>query len=304
VNIDFKPTNLGGISAQLHQVQDIVSKVCRPLVKQHFQAYRPVQGILLYGAKGTGKSTLIAALAESGWPTVTYWNPGAQIHPLTEPRLVIIRPRYLVRNAGGTSSLADELEAVFEQIKGSPTLIISEVQHPNDIDQSLRSEGKFALEIELPIPSALQRMEILLAMRGVDLVPLDDLLQEMADRTHGYVGADLYALVRKTLELASDNPPPYDTENRDTAPLNVNSSNLDDALRFIRPSALQEIFLETPNVHWSDIGGQHEIKRQLHNAVERPIKFAERMKKLGLQPKKGVLLYGPPVVPRHCWSGL
>ncbi|EXJ80735.1 hypothetical protein A1O3_07019 [Capronia epimyces CBS 606.96] len=314
VEIDFRPDHLGGLQEEIRQVRDIVARICRPIVKTHFRLYRPIQGVLLYGAKGTGKTAFISALAESGWPMLINWKPGTQLQLSNEARLVTIGARYLSRSSNGTSAVLDELDQLFDQVRGSPTLVISEVRHPNDVDQTLRAEGRFAAEIELPIPSAHQRKEILLALRGNDGVPQDELLGEMADRTHGYVGADLYALVRRTLELASDRAQPSDnqtingetpiekrerrlslsTPTQNTRPLNVMSADLDEALHQIRPSALQEIFLETPNVHWSDIGGQHEIKRQLHNAVERPLKFAERMKRLGLQPKKGVLLYGPP----------
>ncbi|KIX02423.1 uncharacterized protein Z518_08364 [Rhinocladiella mackenziei CBS 650.93] len=316
--INFNPRNLGGLRDQITHVQDIVARVRRPIVKQYFQLYRPIQGILVYGAKGTGKTAFITALAQSGWSQVISWKPGTQMCESTEPRLVIIRSRHLLRNAGPVPGVTDELENLFNDIRGFPTLVIGEVQHPNDIDPTLRSEGKFAAEMELPIPSANQRKEILLALRGNDATPQDELLQEMAARTHGYVGADLYALMRRTLELASDRTPvPKDEEEKtvngeehagpelekprqsvgggENKPrFHVTSADLDAALQQIRPSALQEIFLETPNVHWSDIGGQHEIKHQLRNAVERPLKFADRMKKLGLQPKKGVLLYGPP----------
>ncbi|EXJ90296.1 hypothetical protein A1O1_03395 [Capronia coronata CBS 617.96] len=314
LEIDFSPSHLGGLQEAVRQVRDIVTRICRPVVKSHFKLYRPIQGVLLYGAKGTGKSAFISALAQSGWPTVVDWKPGTQLRLSNEPQLIILSPRYILRNAGGGSNMVNELDKLFDQIKDSPILVVSEVRHPNDVDGALRSEGKFAAEIELPIPSALQRKEILVALRGDDIVPPTGLLQEMAERTHGYVGADLYALVRRTLELAADrspsNAPPTvngkkslpkgdrttlrDTSGEPLAPLEVKSIDLEEALREIRPSALQEIFLETPNVHWSDIGGQHEIKRQLHNAVERPLKFADRMRKLGLQPKKGVLLYGPP----------
>lgn len=304
VDIDFRPTSLGGLDEQVHRVQDIVTRVCQPTVKRHFRLYHPIQGILLYGAKGTGKTAFITALAQSGWSRVVYWKPGMRMQVSTQTQLIVVRQRHLARNSNDTSAASDELDQLFELVRGSPTLVVSEVKHPNDIDQALRSEGKFAAEIELPIPSAHQRKEILLALRGDDIVPDDELLQEMASRTHGYVGADLYALVRRTLELASDRVGgeavsgkewPVSRPVEDDCPaLIVTTADLDNALQHIRPSALQEIFLETPNVHWSDIGGQHEIKRQLHNAVERPLKFADRMKALGLQPKKGVLLYGPP----------
>ncbi|EXJ68868.1 uncharacterized protein A1O5_07800 [Cladophialophora psammophila CBS 110553] len=292
--ITFRPKHLGGMQDQIAQVQDIVSDICYPIAKQHFQAYEPVQGLLLYGAKGTGKSSLIAALADCEWPTVLHWKPGAEIFASPEPSLVIVGPEYLTRNPSTSSNLTSELDSMFQRIQGSPTLVVAEARHPNDIDERLRTEGRFAVEIELPIPSALQRKDILLALRDKDSVPTDDLLQEISDRTHGYVGVDLKALLRVMIHLASKHPPPYGANDGEGTRLVVQSADLENALQQVRPSALQEIFLETPNVRWSDIGGQHEIKRQLHNAVERPLKFADRMKKLRLQPKKGVLLYGPP----------
>ncbi|OAP60123.1 hypothetical protein AYL99_05125 [Fonsecaea erecta] len=294
VAIDFRLKHLGGIQEQIADVQDIVRDLCFPIAKQHFQAYEPVQGLLLYGAKGTGKSAFIAALAECEWPTVLYWKPGTEIYASSEPCLVIVRPEHLIKSPNNSSTLISELDSLFQRIRGSPTLVVAEARHPNDIDERLRTEGRFAAEIELPIPSALQRKEILFALRGKDRVPTDDLLQEISERTHGYVGVDLKALLRVTIRLASKNSPPCGAEDNENPQLVVQSADFESALQQVRPSALQEIFLETPNVRWSDIGGQHEVKRQLHNAVERPLKFADRMKKLRLQPKKGVLLYGPP----------
>jgi len=310
-DIDFSPSALGGLQNQIHEMRQIVARLCRPTVKQHFRSYRPIQGVLIYGAKGTGKTSFIEALAASGWHSVIRWTPGAKLVPSNEPRLITIRTRYLCQPSGATLRTSDELDDLFDMVKGTPSLVVAEVKHPNDIDQALRSEGKFVAEVELPIPSALQRKEILEALRGQDAVPDDSLLQDMATRTHGYVGADLYALLRRTLELACERSAPTgvsafhaeeskgmrasDTgQTNDNTALQPTSGDLEQALRQVRPSALQEIFLETPDVHWSDIGGQHAIKRRLQNAVERPLKFADRMRELGLQPKKGVLLYGPP----------
>jgi AAA family ATPase len=293
-SIDLRPIRLGGIEKQVTQMQELISDVCNPISKQHFGLYEPVQGILLYGAKGTGKTALIEALAESGWPSITYWKPGSQIRSSTEPHLVIVEPEYLLPNGNAASVITKELKALFQRIRGSSTMVVAETRHPNNVDETLRAGRKFAVEIELPIPSAHQRRDILVAMRGEDSLPGDDLLREMSERTHGFVGADLENLLRVTFFSASKAPPPYGAKEGEATPFTVQSADLETALQQIRPSALQEIFLETPNVRWTDIGGQHHIKRQLHNAIERPLKFAERMEKLRLKPKKGVLLYGPP----------
>ena len=321
--IRLKPKRLGGIEAQINQIQGLVDDVCNPLVKRHFRAYEPVRGILLYGAKGTGKTALIEALTDSGWPAVTAWKPGLQIVPSPEPHLIVVDAEYLTRSASGgsgsggpTSTTATkELQALFRGIRGTPTLVIGETRHPNDVDERLRAEGKFAVEIELAVPSAPQRKEILLAMRTQDLIPSDELVREMAERTHGYVGADLETLLRVALYTASkrinmhvptllngheegkgekEGEEAATTDTPITSSLQVTTPDLDLALSQTRPSALQEIFLETPSVHWSDIGGHHAIKQNLHNAISRPLLHAARMSKLRLKPKKGVLLYGPP----------
>ena len=292
--IVFEPTGLGGLREQIDELQKIISRLLRPVVRQFWRLYEPVHGVLLYGAKGTGKTAMIEALTESGWPSIIHWKPGTKIRPTNEPCLIIVPSGYILQKVGGVSSTSYELEAMFKQLKGSNTLVVAEARHPNDIDQALRTEGKFAIEIELPIPSVVQRKEILLALRGSDNIVPDELVQQMSERTHGYVGVDLSRLLRETLELASERSPPCDArDNEPTSPI-VQVTDLERVLEKMHPSALQEIFLETPNVRWREIGGQHEIKRQLHNAVERPLKFADRMKKLGLKPKKGILLYGPP----------
>lgn len=307
--INFCPVRLAGLEKQVAQLQSIIRRLTRADLRPHSKSYSPKQGVLLYGAKGTGKSTFIQSLAESGWPSVIKWTPQTKLSPSNSPRLVIVSSNYISRRSvDGSASQSNQITAIhslFEQVKGTPTLVVAEISHPNDIDESLRSVGKFKVEIELPIPSALQRKQILWAIRADDLIPKDDLLQTMAERTHGFVGADLYDLFCTTLDIAIDRRDASETivtANGDVAqddiesciPLEVSSRDFELALSQTRPSALQEIFLETPNVHWSDIGGQHEIKRSLQNAIERPLKHADRMAEFGLEPKKGVLLYGPP----------
>ncbi|KAJ9609509.1 AAA+-type ATPase [Cladophialophora chaetospira] len=285
--IELKPVRLGGIQTQVDQLQGIVNKIMRPLARQYWSRYEPVQGVLLYGNGGTGKTALIESLADAGWSSVIAWKPGTQYVPSAEPCLIIVEDgEDLARKLA-----VRELDLLFKRMLRSPTLVIAEVRHPNDIDARLRREGKFSEEIELPIPSAPQRKDILLALRGPEPNPTDEQIQYLSERTHGYVGVDLARLIRVVIDMVPTEPPSYGEK---VAPAAVESTNLETALKQVRPSALQEIFLETPNVKWSDIGGQHEIKRQLHNAIERPLKHADRMKYYGVKPKKGVLLYGPP----------
>ncbi|KAL6244390.1 AAA+-type ATPase [Rhinocladiella similis] len=307
--IEFQPKGLGGLEEEIRQIRGIVQDLCCPSERDHLPAYEPIQGILLYGAKGTGKTELISSLAGAEWSTVTYWDPGTQVQISKQPQLVIVRPEYLLQNAAGSVSVISKLDSLFQQIQGSPILVVGEARHPNDINQSVRSAKRFGCEIELPIPSAVQRKEILQAIHNGASALDDDILQEMADRTHGYVGDDLYALMRRTIKFSYDRLGLRELSLHDISDTNgavsvdplpkpkgsiATIEDLNDALKYVRPSALQEIFLEKPNVRWSDIGGQHSTKRQLQNAVQRPLKQASRMAEFGLRPKKGLLLYGPP----------
>ena len=310
--VSFKPTGLGGLEPQIDQVQKLIDRLLRPKISARFA---PAQGILLYGAKGVGKSLFVEELALAGWTSVIRWTPGMKLPSLGSSTLIIISQLDMPSTQSSSLPAIREIDRVFKHAKNKPCLIIGEARHPNDIDPYLRSEGKFSAELEIPIPSAIQRRQILKAMKDTEVIPGDNIIDRMAESTHGYVGADLHALLRRTLEIASERPstiedshsgpsdgqdPPAEPRDSTAAPetappeWTVTAADLSLALTQIRPSALQEIFLETPSTRWADIGGQHNNKRLLQNAVERPLKLADRMAKLNLRPKKGVLLYGPP----------
>lgn len=310
--VDFTASALGGVDAQVQEFQKIADRLLRPRIPTR---YSPSQGILLYGAKGVGKSLFIDELARAGWKSIVRWTPGIKLPSFNSSTLVIIDQLDLPPAQNASKPTVREVDRLFLAVRGKPCLVVGETRHPNDVEPYLRSEGKFSVELEIPIPTAIQREQILSAVRGAEAVPDDATLHDMAQRTHGYVGADLNALLRRTLELASERPPPEsvnhapqpsDTtetqipnegDNPDVAvptTWTILPTDLSQAMTQIRPSALQEIFLETPSTRWSDIGGQHTSKQLLSNAVTRPLQLADRMVKLNLRPKKGVLLYGPP----------
>ena len=298
-DLTFTGNGIGGLKKEVNEVQKLVTRLLSSKIPKH---YSPVQGVLVYGAKGVGKSHFTDELAKSGWSSVLRWVPGTKIPTPIRPTLILIDQLDLPSLQTASKSLLREIDRLFNHVRDTPCMIVGETRHPNDVDTHLRSEGKFAVEIEIPIPSAIQRKEILDTMRGGEEVPPNEILQQMSERTHGYVAADLKALLRRNLEIASESEALPGT-NGAIKPLGsgsdlldwpVTASHLDLALTQIRPSALQEIFLETPSTRWSDIGGQHALKEQLQRAVSRPLIHASSMAKLGLRPKKGVLLYGPP----------
>jgi AAA family ATPase len=332
-------TRVGGLSRQLAQINLILRRF-----ELHFQAltspynYQPSQGLLMYGSKGTGKTLLIDELAASPWRNVIRWSgvstgrsdPSEQLQKMfsaalqQQPCLVVIEQIEAVasKRAGTESSsiqtLLPAIRKGFELIRKTAVLVVAEVRHPNDIDESLRIQTRFGIEIELPVPAANERLEILRCIRGAADQPTEGVLKDVAERTHGYVGADLFALYQRIIELAAHRTLSLeDGMGMKLDKLSINSANVDgqyhcesisapastlailpnditQALSQTRPTAMQEVFLETPNVHWSDIGGHYTTKQHLRRSVSRPLVHSSTMTRLNLRTNRGILLYGPP----------
>ena len=131
---------------------------------------------------------------------------------------------------------------------------------------------------------------------------IDDLLEELAEVTHGFVGADLAALAREAAmaalrRLINEGKIDFEAEHipREVLDeLKVTRRDFYEALKMVEPSALREVLIEVPNVHWEDIGGLEDVKQELREAVEWPLKYPKAFQRLGIEPPRGVLLYGPP----------
>ncbi|MEM3904730.1 MAG: CDC48 family AAA ATPase, partial [Sulfolobales archaeon] len=180
-------------------------------------------------------------------------------------------------------------------------IVIGATNRIDAIDPALRRPGRFDREIEIPPPDKRARKEILLVhTRDVPLA--DDVdIDALAEITHGYTGADLAALVKEAamsalrkflksenIDLNKPIPP------EKLATLKVTKNDFLEALKVVHPTLMREVFVEVPEVRWSDIGGLDEVKQQLREAVEWPLKYPEVFEKMGIRPPKGVLLYGPP----------
>ncbi|AEM38259.1 AAA family ATPase, CDC48 subfamily [Pyrolobus fumarii 1A] len=195
-------------------------------------------------------------------------------------------------------------------------IVIGATNRPDAIDPALRRPGRFDREIEIRPPDKRARKEILLVhVRNVplcdeqkvkeglcspgDVVDLD----RIAEMTHGYTGADLAALVKeaamnalrrfiKSGQIDLNKPIPTETLRK----LVVTMKDFLDAMKVIQPSLIREIYVEVPEVHWDDIGGLEDVKQQLREAVEWPLKHPEVFESMGIRPPKGILLFGPPGV--------
>ncbi|KAJ1652182.1 AAA+-type ATPase [Dispira simplex] len=189
----------------------------------------------------------------------------------------------------------------------SPRLVvIGATNRPDALDDALRRPGRFDREIEIGIPNSQARLSILRTLlRSIPHTLTEDEIANFAATTHGYVGADLAALCHeagfRAIQRHVEEEPSVSvaiqdaTEKLGGSPsLMVTASDMRQAMAGIRPSAMREILLEIPQVRWGDIGGQDEVKAKLKESVEWPLRHPEAFLRMGIQPPKGVLLYGPP----------
>ncbi|KAF8531969.1 AAA family ATPase [Gautieria morchelliformis] len=312
--------SIGGLDKQIAQIRDLIEiPLTRPDLFRHFGLKTP-RGILLYGPPGTGKTHLARAVAASTHSsTLAISGPSlaSAYHGETESKLRDVFREARERSpcvviidevdalcpkrgdgVGGevenrvVATLLTEMDGVGEHVS-ERVIVVATTNRPNAIDPALRRPGRFDREIEIGIPDATARraiLDVLLSRTPHSLTAAQ--LESLAARTHGYVGADLGAVVRDAGTLAIKRHlssfPSGDVQTVLTL------SDILSALTSIRPSALREVFVETPQVLWSDIGGQATVKQKLKECVEWPLLHPATFERLGVSPPKGVLLYGPP----------
>ncbi|MBS7619290.1 AAA family ATPase, partial [Candidatus Bathyarchaeota archaeon] len=194
-----------------------------------------------------------------------------------------------------------QLLASMDGLKGrGNVIVIGATNRPDALDPALRRPGRFDREIEIGIPDVKGRYEILqIHTRGMPLGEDVD-LNRVAEITHGYTGADLEALAREAaMKALRRYLPKIDLEEKRIPhevldQMKVTGEDIFDAFREITPTAMREVYVETPNVKWEDVGGLEDVKQNLREAVEWPLKKPEVFKRLGITPPKGILLHGPP----------
>jgi AAA family ATPase, CDC48 subfamily len=196
-------------------------------------------------------------------------------------------------------------------------VVIGATNRPDAVDPALRRPGRFDREIQIPMPDKRARREILqVHTRNMPLCTSEDVkskvcvagdevdLDKIAEMTHGYTGADIAALAKEAamsalrkaiskglIDLDQESIPP-DVLSK----LKVGMGDFMEAMKFVQPTVLREVIIEVPEVHWSDIGGYEDIKQELREIVEWPMKYRAYFDELGVEPPRGILLYGPPGV--------
>ncbi|THU88442.1 AAA family ATPase [Dendrothele bispora CBS 962.96] len=326
---DSAYTSVGGLSKQISEIRDLLEiPLTRPDLFRYF-GLKPPRGILLHGPPGTGKTHLAHAIAQSTKSNVIVTNGpklSSAYHGETEAKLrdvfkqarekspcivVLDEVDALVPNrdggggGGGESEVEKRVVATLltlldgmegEEEGENRVVVIGTTNRPNAIDPALRRPGRFDREIEIGVPDAEARLSILqvLLSKTPHNIPLED-LRAVAGRAHGYVGADLSAVVREagTVAIKRLLVDPDSASNSPKSRL-LTLPDLLISLPTVRPSAMRSLFIDAPRITYNDIGGQPHAIRKLREAVEWPLRHPDAFVRLGVKPPKGVLLYGPP----------
>lgn len=319
---------IGGLSEPIQRIREMVE-----LPMKHPEIFKrlgidPPRGLILHGPPGTGKTLLAKAVASESEANFIHIN-GPEImskfYGESEQKL-----RKIFEDAEENAPsiiFIDELDAIApkrEDVQGEverrvvaqllatmdglkargQVVVIGATNRVNALDPALRRPGRFDREIEIGVPDETGRLEVLhIHSRGMPLTSEGEgkvNLEELAKKTHGFVGADLQALCREAAMKALRRYLPQINLDDEEIPqdvldeLEVTSTDFVGALREIQPSAVREVFVEVPDVTWDRIGGLENEKQELIEVVEWPLKRPEAFKRVGITPPKGVLIFGPP----------
>ena len=252
-----------------------------------FRQYpRKALGILLHGPSGTGKTLVLDRIARASWKRVLrpkYRPRGTHNRTAAneieeafkealrhEPSLIILDDIERL-NLGSedqhtlNSLLAEIIDEGFETIGSRRVLVIAAAKNVRSVPALLRQPSRLKKEIFMPIPDAKVRTEILRGLFALESVNIEEhLIQSFGYRTHGYNGNDLFELREEAIMNSEDRGPEQF--------LNVSSEDLELALQEVRPSAMNEVFLDIPKIQWADVAGQQGLKEALKEAIECPLK--------------------------------
>ncbi len=315
--------DIGGLEEEIQKIREMIELPIR-----HPELFKrigidPPKGVLLHGPPGTGKTLLARAVAyETDAHFITISGPeimskfyGQSEENLRKifdeakekaPSIIFIDELDSIAPKRGEVTgeverrVVAQLLSLMDGLEGrGEIIVIGATNRVNDIDPALRRPGRFDREIEIGVPDTDGRHEILLIhTRGMPLNKQVD-LKLIAERTHGFVGADVEALAKEAAMLAIreilpkidlDKPIPMEILDQ----IQIKMDNFVDALTSIEPSALREVLIQQPTETWQDVGGLENAILQLKEVIEWPLKYPELYSHLSSKPPNGILLYGPP----------
>ncbi len=327
---DIKPRmrisyeDVGGLGKEIKKIREMIELPLKyPELFEHL-GIEPPKGILLYGPPGTGKTLIARAVANETSAFFMHVNGPEIMHKFYGESEAKLREVFAQASNNAPSILfIDEIDVIApkrEKILGDvekrvvgqllalmdglksrgQVVVIGATNIPNALDTALRRPGRFDREISISIPDRNSRLEILnIHTRGMPLSENVDIAY-LADITHGYVGADMAALCREAaMNAIRKIMPEIDMESGHLSPeiildMKVSMDDFIQALSEIIPSTTREVFIETPNISWDDIGGLESVKKELIKTIEWPLKYASLFDYAHTKAPKGILLYGPP----------
>ncbi|MBN1216169.1 MAG: CDC48 family AAA ATPase [Candidatus Lokiarchaeota archaeon] len=315
--------DVGGLTEEIQRIREMVELPLKHPELFHRLNIDPPKGVLFYGPSGTGKTLMAKAVSqESNAHFITINGPeimskfyGASEGRLREifteaesnaPSIIFIdeidsiAPKRMETSGEVERRVVSQLLSLLDGLRGrGEVIVVGATNTVNALDEALRRPGRFDREIEFRVPNANGRKEILqIHTRGMPLES-DINLDEYAEITHGFVGADLMAVCREAAMFALrrilpkidlDEPIPSNIIQE----LKIENNDFVQAINLVEPSAMREVMVEIPNVNWEDVGGLESVKQELKEAVEWPLKYPKLFERAGIRQLNGILLFGPP----------
>lgn len=316
--------DIGGLRHEIQKVREMIELPMRhPEIFDRIGIEAP-RGVLLFGPPGTGKTLLAKAVANEtnanfysiGGPEIMSKFYGESEERLREtfkqaqenaPSIIFIdeidsiAPKREEVSGDVEKRVVSQLLTIMDGLESrGKVVVIGATNRPDALDPALRRPGRFDREIEIGIPDQKGRQEILeIHTRGMPLTE-EVKLSSIAKVTHGFVGADLEAVCREAAMKSLRNVLPEINLEESKIPvetlnkIKIKPQDFETALKEVQPSALREVYVQSPNVNWTEIGGLESIKEELREAIEWPLKHSDLFAEADIVPPKGLLLYGPP----------
>ena len=316
--------DIGGLDREISRVREMIELPLKhPELFERLGVEAP-KGVLLHGPPGTGKTLLAKAVANEtnanffhiGGPEIMSKFYGESEERLREifkeaeenaPSIIFIdeidsiAPKREEVSGDVEKRIVSQLLTIMDGLESRGQLVvIGATNRPNAIDPALRRPGRFDREIEIGLPDRKGRLQVLhIHTRGMPLAEDVD-LENIASRTHGFVGADIEALAKESAMGALRRILPEINLDEESIPaelldkITVTMDDFENSLREVPPSTMREVLVESPNIKWEDVGGLEDTKQELREAIEWPLKYGEIFEYSGVNPPKGIMLYGPP----------
>lgn len=305
---------IGGLDTVIRELRDYMN-----LAFGNTKSMKGIQisrSVLLYGLPGCGKSLLCDAMAgqsgaliikinaseifskyfgETEANLVGYFDQAFKNHP--KPTVIVIEEIVNICAKENkedsakriSSAFLNALDSIHNRKDGSRIFVMATTSNIENVNPAVRRCGRLDIEIEIPVPNPIGREAILQRhLQSIQNTLTFEDIRWLANACHGFVGADLASLISKAALHSINNA----AKERSTPTLTL--KDIHSVFGQVKPSAMREVQIECPNVKWTDIGGQSELKLQLKQAIEWPLTNPERFLRLGINPPRGILMFGPP----------